>query len=230
LSTPVALVTGASGDIGGAISAALADHGMSVIAVARSADRLDDLASRHPGEIEPLAADLTDEAGRAAVAESLWRRERLDLLVLGSGIYARSDDPADLEAQFAANVLGPYSLLRAVLPLLTASQGQVVFINSTQGLAASPGVGHFAATQHAMRALADSLRDEVNPHGVRVASIFLGRTATARQAAIFAMEAKAYVPKRLLQPADVAGVVLMLVTLAPTAEVTSITLRSRQKT
>lgn len=226
----IALVTGASGDIGRAVSEALADHGTQVIAVARSADRLDQLAERHPGLIEPLAADLTDEAGRAAVMDAVWRRERLDLLVLASGIYARSGDPADLERQLAANVNGPYAVLRAVLPLLIAAQGHVVFVNSTQGLAASPGVGHFAATQHAMRALADSVRDEVNSHGVRVASIFLGRTATSRQAAIHAAERATYTPERLLQPDDVAGVVLALFALPATAEVTNITLRPRFKT
>jgi len=224
----VALVTGASGDIGHAVGDALAGHGLHVVAVARRFDRLADLASRRP-QVQPIAADLTIAADRAAVADAANGLGRLDLLVLGSGIYQRSDDPTELERQFAANVHGPYALLQAVLPLLIASQGQVVFINSTQGLAASPGVGQFAATQHAMRALADSLRDEVNPHGVRVASVFLGRTATTRQAAIFAKEGRAYAPERLLQPADVAGIVLTLFTLPPTAEVTNITLRPRLK-
>jgi len=228
VSGSVALVTGASGDIGHAVGDALAGHGLHVVAVARRFDRLADLASRRP-QVQPIAADLTIAADRAAVADAANGLGRLDLLVLGSGIYQRSDDPTELERQFAANVHGPYALLQAVLPLLIASQGQVVFINSTQGLAASPGVGQFAATQHAMRALADSLRDEVNPHGVRVASVFLGRTATTRQAAIFAKEGRAYAPERLLQPADVAGIVLTLFTLPPTAEVTNITLRPRLK-
>ena len=228
MSGSVALVTGASGDIGHAVGDALAGHGLHVVAVARRFDRLADLASRRP-QVQPIAADLTIAADRAAVADAANGLGRLDLLVLGSGIYQRSDDPTELERQFAANVHGPYALLQAVLPLLIASQGQVVFINSTQGLAASPGVGQFAATQHAMRALADSLRDEVNPHGVRVASVFLGRTATTRQAAIFAREGRAYAPERLLQPADVAGIVLTLFTLPPTAEVTNITLRPRLK-
>lgn len=228
MSGGVALVTGASGDIGHAVGDALAGHGLHVVAVARRFDRLADLASRRP-QVQPIAADLTIAADRAAVADAANGLGRLDLLVLGSGIYQRSDDPTELERQFAANVHGPYALLQAVLPLLIASQGQVVFINSTQGLAASPGVGQFAATQHAMRALADSLRDEVNPHGVRVASVFLGRTATTRQAAIFAKEGRAYAPERLLQPADVAGIVLTLFTLPPTAEVTNITLRPRLK-
>ena len=104
------------------------------------------------------------------------------MLVLGSGIYKRSDDPTVLLEQFRSNVLGPYALLRAVLPFLTAAQGQVVFINSTQGLKASGGVGQYASTHHAMRALADSLRDEVNEAGVRVLTIYLGRTAPSGSA------------------------------------------------
>ena len=101
---------------------------------------------------------------------------------------------------FAVNLLGPYALLRALLPFLVAGQGQVVFLNSTQGLAASGGVGQFAATQHAMHVIADSLRDEVNVKGVRVLSLFLGRTASDRQRAIFAMEGRPY-PEELLYPA-----------------------------
>ena len=83
-----------------------------------------------------------------------------------------------------------------------------MFLNSTQGLAASRGVGQYAATQHAMRAVADSLREEVNEQGVRVLSLFLGRTAGNLQRAIFAMEGRPYAPERLIQPGDVAEAVL----------------------
>ena len=72
------------------------------------------------------------------------------------------------------------------MPLLISRQGDVVFINSTQGVAASGDVGQFAATQHAMRGVADSLRAEVNGDGVRVTTLHVGRTATQRQERIFA--------------------------------------------
>ena len=129
-----------------------------------------------------------------------------------------------------ANVEAPYAVYQAMLPLLTAASGQIVIINSTQGLAAAPGVGQYAATQHAMRAIADSLREEVNPLGIRVASLFLGRTATERQAAIFAMEGRPYQPARLIQPGDVAGVVLDIFTLPRSAQVTDISMRPELKT
>jgi NADP-dependent 3-hydroxy acid dehydrogenase YdfG len=229
LSECVALVAGASGDIGQAICAAFACAGVQVIAIGRNRERLAALAARHPEAIEPVVADQTHEVGRATAQTAAARRGRLDLLVLGSGIYERSDNPGVLARQFAANVEAPYALLHALLPLLAGSSGLVVFLNSTQGLIASPGVGQFAATQHAMRAIANSLREEVNPDGIRVSSVFLGRTATTRQAAIFAAEGRPYAPERLIQPDDVARMVLALFTMPTTAEVTDISVRPRLK-
>ena len=104
-----------------------------------------------------------------------------------------------------------------------------MFINSTQGLKAAAKVGQFAATQHAMKAVADSLRDEVNGNGVRVTSIFLGRTATEWQSAIFAAEGRPYQPERLIQPADVAGLVCFLLQSPRTSELTDVVLRSCQR-
>jgi NADP-dependent 3-hydroxy acid dehydrogenase YdfG len=223
----VALVTGASSNIGAAISHGLADGGAHVVGSGRSQDKLTRLAAGRDGQIETVAADITSAAGLDAIQALVLQRGRLDILVLGSGIYERSANPDALMRQFIANVHAPYSLLQAVLPQLAASEGLVIFINSTQGLAASPGVGQFAATQHAMRALADSTRAEMNSQGVRVTTIFLGRTATARQAAVFAMEERAYTPERLIQPRDVAAVVVGLVMLPRTSEVTEIRMRPR---
>lgn len=105
-----------------------------------------------------------------------------------------------------------------------------MFINSSQALRATAGLGQYAATKHAMKAVADSLRDEVNADGVRVTSIFLGRTASERQRAVFATERRTYPPERLIQRADVAQVVLSLLRLPRTAEVTDIVMRPMQKT
>lgn len=223
----VALVTGASSDIGAAIAHGLADARVSVLGSGRNQGKLRRIAAGRNGRIVTIAADLTRPAGLEAIRALVSQSGRLDVLVLGSGIYERSASPDILMRQFIANVHGPYSLLQAVLPQLVASKGLVVFINSTEGLTASPGVGQYAATQHAMRALADSTRGEVNSSGVRVTTIFLGRTATARQAAISATEQRPYTPERLIQPKDVATVVVSLVTLPHTSEVTEIRMRPR---
>jgi NADP-dependent 3-hydroxy acid dehydrogenase YdfG len=223
----VALVTGASGDIGAAISLRLADAGADVIGSGRNRERLLRIVTGRESRVAMVPADLTNESGVEALRASVLERGRLDILVLCSGIYKRSLEPDTLARQLAANVIGPYSLLQAVRPQLIAAKGLVVFINSTQGLNASPNVGQFAATQHAMHAIADSTRGEINSSGVRVTSIFLGRTATTRQADIFSSEERPYAPERLIQPEDVAEVVASLVTLPHTSEITEIRMRPR---
>ena len=112
-----------------------------------------------------------------------------------------------------------------MFPLLRSSRGQIVFINSSVGLTTRPGVGQFSATQHALKAFADTLRAEVNAAGVRVLSVYPGRTATPRQEAIHRAEGRAYFPERLLQPEDVAVVVINALALNRTAEVTDIQIR-----
>jgi NAD(P)-dependent dehydrogenase (short-subunit alcohol dehydrogenase family) len=232
LAGTVSLVTGASGDIGRVIAFSLLAAGAEVFMLGRSRARL--TRSLPPHDVRErchfVAVDLTDDEAPGRVASQVGARGRLDLLVLGSGIYERSREPAMFVRQIAANLVGPYALVQRLLPLLVEAQGQVVFVNSTQGLRAGAGVGQFAATQHAMKAVADSLRDEVNANGVRITSIFLGRTATERQRAIFAAEGRAYPPERLIQPADVAEIVLAALKLPRTSEVTDLVLRPMQKT
>jgi NAD(P)-dependent dehydrogenase (short-subunit alcohol dehydrogenase family) len=232
LNEAVALVAGASGDIGRAIAFDLLGAGAEVFMLGRSMARL--VQPPPPEDFREncrfIVADLTDDDAIARVNIEILSRSRLDVLVLSTGTYERSNEPAVFGRQIAANVVGPYALLQRLLPLLIKAKGQVVFINSTQALRAAAGLGQYAATKHAMKAVADSLRDEVNANGVRVMSLFLGRTASERQRAIFAAEGRPNPLERLIQPADVAELVLSLLRLPRTSEVTDILLRPMQKT
>ena len=230
------VVTGASSGIGRATAVALAAAGATVYAVARRRDELEVTASlaNGAGHIVPFDADLTvDEQIAALTTAVLADRESVDVLVHCAGTISLGhlDTAAidDLDRQYAANVRAPYLLTQGLLPALRASQGQIVFINSTVGLAARANVGQFAATQHALKAVADSLREEVNPDGVRVMSVYPGRTATPRQAKIHAAEGKAYSGERLMQPDDVAVVVRDALTLPRSAEVTDLKVRPMLK-
>jgi len=232
LNDAVALVAGASRDIGRAISVELLGAGAEVFMLGRSMARLVQVPP--PEHVRQkchfVAADLTDGDAITRVKAEIGSRGRLDVLVLSSGTYERSQEPMVFARQIAANLIGPYALLQQLLPMLIEAQGQVVFVNSSQALRATAGIGQYAATKHAMKAVADSLRDEVNANGVRVMSLFLGRTASERQRGIFAAEGRPYSPERLIQPADVAGLVLFLLRLPRTSEVTDIVLRPMRKT
>ncbi|MGC1265320.1 MAG: SDR family NAD(P)-dependent oxidoreductase, partial [Candidatus Acidiferrum sp.] len=136
---------------------------------------------------------------------------------------------ADLELLYKTNVEGPYALTQAVLPMMKARRGQIVFINSSVGLTARAGVGAYAASKHALKAIADALRAEVNESGVRVISVYPGRTATPQQEKIHELEGRAYNAERLLQPEYVAQAVLNALEMPRTAEVTDIQIRPMRK-
>jgi NADP-dependent 3-hydroxy acid dehydrogenase YdfG len=232
-----ALVTGASSGIGRAIALALGRQGADVCLVGRSRERLDMVAAqvRQGGRTAvPCATDLTrDEAIGALVARVRDDVGHLEILVHCAGVIEVGQlahaPVQELDAQYRANVRAPYTLTQSLLPFLTKARGDIVFVNSSVVQAARPNVSQFAATQHALKALADHLREEVNADGVRVISVFPGRTATPRQAALFAREGRPYQPELLLQPEDVASVVAHALALPRTVEVTNISLRPTQK-
>jgi NADP-dependent 3-hydroxy acid dehydrogenase YdfG len=229
----VAVVTGASSGIGKAIALSLAEHGATVCLVARRLEELEAIASSSqaiPPELLPYQADLTrDEDLNRLVTRLRANFEHIDIIVHSAGVYARDllarAPIADLERQYRTNVLAPYALTQALLPMLPSQRGQIVFINSTAGLVARENVSQYAATKHALKAIADSLREEVNQDGIRVLSVYLGRTATPLQARVHAMENKTYRPENLMQADNVAAMILSALSLPRTAEVTEIRMR-----
>jgi short-subunit dehydrogenase len=227
-----ALVTGASSGIGQALAIALSREGVHVCAAGRDAGRLAKTvaAAEKFTPVTAISADLGVEGDIQRLLNHVGGAGRLDVLVHSAAVlYQDPIDRArveDLDAQYLINVRAPYRLTQQLLPLLIAARGQIVFINSSVGLAAKRAeIGQYAATKHALRAFADCLREEVNPKGVRVLSAYLGRTATSMQEAVFRSEGKAYHPEVLMQPEDVAAVIVHALMAPPRAEVTDINIR-----
>jgi len=237
LTDHVAVVTGAGSGIGKALALALAGQGVTVAAVGRRAAALEEvaaLAAAAGGKGRAYAADLACEDEIRALVTMLHRDcERIDILVHNAAAMRMgriADAPVeDLDLQYRTNVRAPYLLTQGLLPMLRQRRGQIVFMNSSAGLTAGAGVGPYAATKHALKALADSLREEVNRDGVRVVSVFPGRTATPLQEQVHAWERRPYRPERLLQAEDIAATVVNALCLPPTAEVTDIKIRSMTK-
>jgi NAD(P)-dependent dehydrogenase (short-subunit alcohol dehydrogenase family) len=73
----------------------------------------------------------------------------------------------EFDRQYRINVRAPFALTQALLPMLITRRGQIVFINSSAGINAMPDVGHYAATRHAIKAVAGSLRAEVTDIHIR---------------------------------------------------------------
>lgn len=229
----IAVVTGASSEIGSAIVLAIAATGASVCLVGRNHERLAAVAAmarKTARSVVVHEADLTLDSAVENLARCIKRDfKALDILVNCAGAYMKGElenTPVEkFDALYRANVRTPYVVTQALLPLLKARRGQIVFVNSSQGLHTSRATGLFSATQHALKAIADSLRLEVNADGVRVLSVYPGRTATPRMKALYHSEGSDYQPQLLLQPEDIAQIVLQTLLLPRTAEVTNLEIR-----
>ena len=116
-----------------------------------------------------------------------------------------------------------------LLPLLKSKHAQVVFINSSATFNVTPGLSQYAATKHALKAVADSFRHEVNADGIRVLSVYPGRTASPMQESLFRKEGREYNPEVLVQPRDIAWIVIETLRLPRSAEVTDVHLRPMKK-
>lgn len=222
------LITGAGSGIGEVLTRRLIDRGDQVTLLARDAGRAREIGARFP-EASILVGDL-GQPGRLSWALSKQELPgRLDSLIHVAGVVdlgAVADLPPALwEQQLAVNLVGPAELTRQLLPVLRVSRGHVVFVNSGAGLHAHAGWSAYAASKHGLKALADSLRAEEGVHGVRVSSIYPGRTATPMQERVHQQEGREYDPARFISPDAVATTVLTALDLPRDAHLTDLTVR-----
>ena len=221
------LVTGAGSGIGAILARCLLERGDEVVVTARSVARAEELSAQLPGAAV-VVVDLADPAALEAVAADL--PEALDSVVHAAGVVELGS-VADLSAddwleQLTVNLVAPAMLTRAALPALRRARGTVVFVNSGSGLVANPQWSAYAASKHGLRALADSLRAEEAGSGVRVSSVYPGRTATPMQEKVHAQEGKEYDEDRWIRPETVVGAILHVLDLPRDATMSDVTIRT----
>ncbi len=225
------VITGASSGIGRALAVELASLGAALVLQGRDEGRLDEVrraVARAGGQGETRALDLTDDAAVDAWTASLGGRGVAALVhsagMIRLGTVAETEVEV-LDAHHRVNVRAPYRLTRALLPELEAAAGQIVFVNSGAGLQARGRWSAYAASKFALRALADSLREEVAERGIRVTTVYPGRTATPMQRDVHRQEGRAYDPHAFVRPEDVASQVAALLAVEPPSAVTELTIR-----
>ncbi len=230
------LVTGAGGGIGCAVAAHLAAAGVSLCLTDLLPDAPSDAAATSAPDRVTLRypADLTDEnqvRGLGAFVEQQWGG--LDLLVHCAGYLVTglvdSSSMEDLDRHYRVNFRAPYLLTQLLLPLLRRRSGQIVFLNSSVVFHPREGVSQYAAMKQALRGFADSLRAEINRHGIRVLTVYPGRTASGMQERLCRIEGRPYRPELLSQPQDVAAAILSALKMPRTTEVLEILLRPTTK-
>ena len=177
------VITGASSGIGAHAAEALARRGWVVFAGVRSEAAAAAVRAVGVESLVPLLLDVTSPASRAAALATLTaelaERGGLPLVALinNAGI-SRSGLPLEAEPEtqtrevFETNFFGALAATQLLLPLLRASQGRLVFVSSVAGvLSAVPTMGAYAASKHALEALADGFRRELAHAGVSVSVV-----------------------------------------------------------
>ncbi|ADV67614.1 SDR family oxidoreductase [Deinococcus maricopensis] len=223
MSTPTTLITGATGGIGRALADALHDH--QLILAGRDADKLRALAEALPNA-HTLTLDLHHPETFADALQDLGVITNVihNAGVVDLGRVAEQD--ADVWTRtLAVNVVAPAALTRALLPQLRAARGHAVFINSGAGLRANAGWGSYAASKFALRALADVLREEEAAHGVRVTTVYPGRTDTDMQRKVRTQEGGEYQQDAYIDARSVAATVRFVLHAPRDADLTDVTVR-----
>lgn len=182
----VAVVTGASRGIGKAVVEYLVDAGWRVGALARSGDRLAELAGSRPaGSILPLVADVTDRLAMAeafAAVAALWRIP--DLVVANAGVLRAVGrtwelDPEDWWDDQQVNVLGVLNTMHAAIPGMVArGSGRFIAVSSGMGGSPSPWSSAYGAGKAAVTHLVGSVAKELAGTGVVAFSISPGMVRT----------------------------------------------------
>ena len=224
----ISVITGASSGIGRALALILAETGATLYLLGRDEARLQEVADeveKSGATVHAHAFDLTDDKAVKSFAASLTR---VNVLIHSAGTVrlgkVAEASVSDLDTQYRINLRAPYLLTQCLLPQLRTAKGHIVFINSGAGLNAKPEWSQYAASKHALRALADSLRAEVNPQ-VRVTSIYPGRIASPMQRRVREFEGKPYDPKDFMQPEDVAQQVKAALSAPHSAQVHDLSIR-----
>jgi len=181
-SLPGIIVSGASTGIGAATASLLSRTGFIAFAGVRSQADAERLRATDPN-VRPVMLDVTDASSlEGAIAEVVASGVPLKGVVSNAGIALAGPlehfPLEQLRHQFEVNVFGAIALVQGALPHLPSPGGRVVLVGSISGRLAAPYLGPYSSSKFALRALADSLRQELHPIGIAVSLVEPGSVKT----------------------------------------------------
>lgn len=182
--TRAVLVTGASSGIGEATALRLDRRGWQVFAGVRRPTDGERLQQQGGELLQPLLLDVTDEAMIASAVDTIRHAIGNRGLAVVNNAGVAVGGPVEYlpldewRHQLAVNVVGQIAVTRAVLPLIRSGGGRIVFMGSVSGRVASPLLGPYSASKFALVGIAETLRHELHPWGIKVILIEPGAIKT----------------------------------------------------
>jgi NAD(P)-dependent dehydrogenase (short-subunit alcohol dehydrogenase family) len=234
----IAVVTGAGSGIGAAVAHALAGEGWTVVLAGRRRDALDQVAARGgglPGVLDPVPADVTDEASvRALFDQAVERHGRVDLLFNNAGTFSPARDLdtvplAEWNAVVAVNLTGAFLCTREAFRVMRGQRprgGRIINNGSISAHAPRPRSVAYTATKHAITGLTRSTSLDGRAYDIACGQIDIGNAATDMTQAMAAGVPQAdgsVRPEPRMDVADVARAVLYMAGLPLEANVATMT-------
>jgi 3-oxoacyl-[acyl-carrier protein] reductase len=234
LSGKTALITGASAGIGWASALALAGEGANLVLTARRQERLTELEAavqKAGGKAVTLLGDAKEEeTARRAVEFAIKTFGALDILInnVGIGNYKNLIDTSaeDYDEMMDTNMRSTFLFTRYAVPLMIKQgSGTILMISSMAGVYGFGGEAVYCATKFAQVGFAQALDKELRPHGIKVGAICPGGVKTEFALGKGRTE-EGVVSSGMLDPEDVAGVVLMACTQSPHSRIIEVQMRT----
>ena len=237
LSGKVALITGASAGIGRASALALAGEGTSLVLTARRQERLDELvtqAKQVGGDATIVVGDAREEEiARQAVETAKDTFGSLDILInnVGVGNYKNLVDTSveEYDEMMDSNMRSTFLFTRYAVPvMIEQGSGTILLISSMAGVYGFPGEAVYCSTKFAQVGFAQALDKELRPHGIKVGAICPGGVKTEFALGKGRTE-QSVAESGMLEPEDVAGVVLLACTQSPQSRIIEVRMRTMQE-
>jgi gluconate 5-dehydrogenase len=221
----VAVVTGASGDLGLAMAQALAGAGATIVLASRDSKRLENARQRMPADAARVwvrTVDVTDAVQvQSLMQETVQRFGRLDILVHAAGTQLRKAavevTPEEWDRVLGVNLSGSFYCCQAAARcMIPQRSGRIIMVSSLTAEIGIPNIAPYVASKGAIRSLTKALAVEWAPHGITVNSIGPGRFRTSMTEDVFSDESVKESFLRLIPmgraglPADLAGIALLL--------------------
>ncbi len=230
----VALITGASSGIGHASALALAAEGARLVVTARRQERLEALASRVQemgSEAAMVVGDVREEeTARSCVALALERYGRLDILFNNAGIGNYKDlvetSAQEYDEMMDSNMRSTFLFSRQAVPvMIKQGSGTVLMLSSMAGIYGFGGEAVYCATKFAQVGFAQALDKELRPYGIKVGVICPGGVKTEFALGKGRTE-EGVAQSGMLEPEDVAGVVLLACSQSPGSRIIEVQMRT----
>lgn len=232
----IALITGATSGIGKATATLFAQHGVSLILCGRRQDRLDAIVSelQKITSVHTLTFDVRDKETVFEKIQHLPKEfSAIDILINNAGNAHGLDsfqdgNIDDWDAMIDGNVKGLLYVSKAVLPIFLAKKsGHIINIGSTAGKEVYPNGAVYCASKHAVDAINQGMRIDLNGKGIKVGAINPGLVATEFSEVRFKGDTeradKVYQGFSPLLPEDIADIIWFAVTRPPHVNIADLT-------